>query len=106
MTEEETVNISLPSESSFSFILFTVLGMIEIVLIGLSLIGIAGIEPEEWGWDQFTVGAFIAFAFFIFALILLIYWKDFMPFVLIKKTRRGKKEIADNYYKEIINDRR
>ncbi|MFQ6055460.1 MAG: hypothetical protein ACE5J3_05705 [Methanosarcinales archaeon] len=46
----------------------------------------------------------MAFAFLVFTLFLLIYWKKFMPYTLIKKTRRRKKEIAEDYYKEINYD--
>lgn len=103
MTEEK-ISVVTPSESFISLAVFVILGVIDIVLIGLSFIGIVGLVPEEWGWTQFTVGTFMAFAFLVFTLILLIYWKQFMPFVLVKKTRRGKKEIPDDYYKEINND--
>lgn len=104
MTEEEVVSVTRPSESSFYLAVIVILGIIDVVFIGLSLIGLAGIVPEAWGWDQFVVGGFVAFAFLIFTLILLIYWNEFMPFTLIRKTRRGKKEIADDYYREINYD--
>lgn len=100
MTKEEVVSVAIPSESFLSLIVFVILGIVDLVLITLGIIGIAGIKE----WDQFTIGRFFAFAFLFFTLILLIYWKKFMPFTLIKKTRRAKKEIADDYYKEINYD--
>lgn len=96
--KEEVVKVIPASESLFSLVSFVILGIIDLVLIGLSLVGIA------LKWDQFEVGRYMAFAFLVFTLILLIYWKKFMPYTLIKKTRRGKKEIAEDYYKEINYD--
>ncbi len=104
MTEEEVVSVTPPSESVPALAAFVILGVIDLALVILAMVGIAGLAPKEWGWDQFTVGKFTAFAFLGFTLLSLIYWKKFMPFILIKKKRRGKKEIADDYYKEINYD--